>query len=506
MRNVLQPETDRRPMVPRLFPFGLRRFGPARSGRLLSSIVSVALTLALTGGSLTVLAAPAAPAASAATRSCAAATKTAAAATTKATATAKVSKAKTRTAASVKKSAAAKKKTSSAKKRVAAAKKRTAKARWAAVDRSRRRPSLSTRRAAIRASAASKRAASSAKKASASATKAARASSKARSAAKAAASAAEKAAASAKRATAAEITICRTSSSPNPGTLSNRGAQPAGIVWDRPGNLDRYATPGGLVVAGRDNYADAAFKKVAAGGGTVLIYLDTVIDAPYGRYHEMLMKPSVCGAGSTGRWPGNQRANQWGYLGDFRAGSPLQKKLHCVLEKMVAENPQMGGWFADDIGSRSWFPDINWSTWSAANKKAYRDGAIALTKTFRQVADEHGLIVIVNGTWAANDGGGYPDPAKAGNALADGGFVEHHDGQIDFFAPYACSTQWASQSAVTHGKAFMYSVTDTDKGLTEYRNSGCFSYLAEQRSDDYGSAPTPWGSFHATGLPSRIRK
>ena len=321
--------------------------------------------------------------------------------------------------------------------------------------------------------------------------------------AKVAALATEKAAASAKRAKTARRTICRPT---KPVTLTNRHAQPAGIVWGRPGNLDRYATPGGLVVAGRDNYADAAFKKVSAGGGTELIYLDTVIDASYGRYHEMLMKPSVCGSRSTGRWPGNQRANQWGYLGDFRVGSPLQKKLHCVLEKMVAENPQMGGWFADDIGSRSWFPDINWSRWSTANKKAYRDGAIALTRTFRQVADEHGLIVIVNGTWAANDGGGYPDPARSGNALTDGGFVEHHDGQIGFFAPYACSAQWASQSAVTRGKAFMYSVTDTSKGLAEYRNSGCFSYLARQSTDDYGSAPTPWGSFHATGLPSRVRK
>lgn len=129
--------------------------------------------------------------------------------------------------------------------------------------------------------------------------------------------------------------------------------------------------------------------------------------------------------------------------------------------------PRIPRWAAGSptTSARSWFPDIDWSKWSATDKKAYRDGAIALTRTVRQVADEHGLIVIVNVIWTANDGGGYPDQTKAGNALIDGGFVEHHDGQIGFFGPYACSAQWASQSAVPRGKAFMYSVTDTSNGL-----------------------------------------
>ena len=109
-----------------------------------------------------------------------------------------------------------------------------------------------------------------------------------------------------------------------------------------------------------------------------------VIDNPRGRYHEMLINASECGP-ATSRWPGNYRANSWGYLNDFRVGSVLQRKLECVLEKMVAENPHMAGWFADDLGSRSWFPDFDWA--SFPDKAAYRAGAIALTKTFRKVAD-----------------------------------------------------------------------------------------------------------------------
>jgi hypothetical protein len=176
-----------------------------------------------------------------------------------------------------------------------------------------------------------------------------------------------------------------------------------------------------------------------------------------------------------------------------------------VLEKMVAENPHMAGWFADDIGSRSWFPGFSWDSWGSANQQAYREGAIALTKTFRDVANRHGLIFLVNGTWSggslATSGGGYPDASKTGNALADGGFVEHHDGEIGFFGPYGCASQWATQSPVTKGKAFNYAVTNTAAGKNEYVDSNCFAYVNQQA--DYDSAPA-WGSFHPTGLPSRV--
>ena len=81
----------------------------------------------------------------------------------------------------------------------------------------------------------------------------------------------------------------------------------------------------------------------------MLIYLDAIIDNPYGRYHDMLINQSACGP-ATSRWPGDYQANSWGYLNDFRVGSVLQSKLRCVLETMVAENPHMAGWFADDLG------------------------------------------------------------------------------------------------------------------------------------------------------------
>lgn len=281
--------------------------------------------------------------------------------------------------------------------------------------------------------------------------------------------------------------------------LTTLPAQPATLAYGGTSGVSAYAHPGALVVAGRDNYGDQAFKDVSAAGGTVLIYLDPVIDASYGRYHELLNQSSECGP-ATSRWPGGYRASEWGNLNDFRPGSVVQDKLECVLEKMVAENPHMGGWFLDDVGSRAWFPGFSWD--SFPDKSAYRAGAIALTQTMRKVADEHGLVFMVNGTWAANDGGGYPDASKTGNALADGAFVEHHDGELSFFGPYGCASQWADQSAVTRGKAFNFTVTNSAEARREYASSGCYAFVSQQSG--YDVAVAPWGGFHPTGLPSRV--
>jgi len=293
------------------------------------------------------------------------------------------------------------------------------------------------------------------------------------------------------------------------GSITNTPTQPAAFIYsDSPSAAatKAYAHPGAMVVAGRAAYADQAFKDVSAGGGSVLIYLDAMIDNNYGRYHELLLNVSECGA-AVPRWPGGPKANEYGYLADFRVGGIEQGKLECVLEKMVSENPHMAGFFADDIGSRSWYPLINWGSWSTTDQQAYRDGAIALVKTFRKVADRHGLFLMVNGTWSggalASDGGGYPDMSKSGMSLADGALVEHHDSDGPaYFQNYTCSTQWASESPLTHGKAFNWTVNNTDNSRDEFVAAGCYAFAGTQA--EYSDAPPPWTGFHPTGLPNKV--
>ena len=282
--------------------------------------------------------------------------------------------------------------------------------------------------------------------------------------------------------------------------ITNSPVQPAALMYGRDAGWEPYARPGGLVVANNNEQAQG-FKNISAAGGSVLVYLDTVIcNVAYGRYHQKLFNASEFGP-AVPRWPELPKANGWGWVMDFQFGGVLQQKLEGVLELMCAEIPHMAGWFADDVGSRSWFSNLVWGSFSTADKQAYRDGAIGICKTFRKVADKYRLIFLVNGTWTANDGGGYPDVGQFGNALAEGGFVENHAAN-DFWRAYVGSAQWAAQSPVTGGKSFNWATTRNQADLSGLQGMTGVAFASLQ--PDYSTAPAPWSELHATGLPNKV--
>jgi hypothetical protein len=293
--------------------------------------------------------------------------------------------------------------------------------------------------------------------------------------------------------------------------------QPGTVAYAEGGDpglstLSNYAHPGALVIAGRTNYADQVVKDVSTAGGTVLVYLDAVVFNDWGRYHALLFDASPCGA-AVPLWPGVGPVNQWGSLADFRTPTDggsglLNTKLRCVLEAIVAENPHVAGFFADDLGSRSWFPNLNWSTWGTANQQAYRNGAITLAQTFHDVAAEHGLAVIVNGTWTAgtlaSDGGGYPTLSAHGLSLADGGYIEHHAAsEVSYWTSYARGQWGTAAGSASQGHPVMFVVASTDADRAAYNNAGVFAFLTTQPSSAYDYPATVWGPFHPTGLPSK---
>ncbi|RZT87877.1 hypothetical protein EV383_4809 [Pseudonocardia sediminis] len=306
----------------------------------------------------------------------------------------------------------------------------------------------------------------------------------------------------------------RTDGSPDPtstprehsiGDRVPASAQPTAFVYSGdPRGATAYAEPGGLVVAGRDNYRDPAFRTVAEAGGTVLVYLDPMIKNSYGRYHQLLFDESSCGP-AVPDWPGSP-SNSWGRITDTRPGAVVQLKLECVLETMVRENPHMGGWFADDLGSRPW--GTAYTSWPRVEQQEYYDGAVAISQVFRRVADEHGLIFITNGTWEAGDvggtGGGFPDRTKHGNSLADGGVIEYHDGQQDYFGPYGCSQQWAADSLSSAHHPVILTISRSDADRDRYAATGCVTHAVNQ--SEYLDPPPPWGLFKDIGLPSGVGK
>ena len=55
---------------------------------------------------------------------------------------------------------------------------------------------------------------------------------------------------------------------PTTAIMVNLPAQAAGVTYGSASGALPYAHPGGLVIAGRDNYQGEAFKEVSAAGGT----------------------------------------------------------------------------------------------------------------------------------------------------------------------------------------------------------------------------------------------
>ncbi|WP_182347868.1 hypothetical protein [Tomitella gaofuii] len=251
---------------------------------------------------------------------------------------------------------------------------------------------------------------------------------------------------------------------------------------------------------GRVNFGDTFAREVAAYGATVLVYLDAIIDNSYGRYHELLLEDSSIGP-AAGLWPGEPRANEWGMLTDFRPGSVVQAKFGPVLDLVARENPHVSGIFLDDLGTRSWFPGVDYGAMSEAEKADYRAGAIELVRTARRVADEHGLALFVNGTWTADDGGGYPDAGMHGCALVDGGVIENHGiDEIPFFAGYAASPQWGA--GTPRGIGYMWTINDGAPATrAAYVAAGIPAFATSQVDRDQPEAP--WSPIQDFGLPRR---
>jgi hypothetical protein len=272
-------------------------------------------------------------------------------------------------------------------------------------------------------------------------------------------------------------------------------------------DVANWSKPGALVVVGRTNYDDPWVHTVADGGATVLLYLNTVNNDDWGRYHDKLVNASEFGP-AVPTWPGQGAANEWGSLNDFREGSVLQDKLPGVIELAISENPHISGLFLDDLGSRSWYPGIDWDSWSDADKEAYRNGAIAITQTARAAADEHDLFLMVNGTWGATSltgqgDGGYPNRSLPGNSLVDGGFVENHDANTEmaYWTVYAGpDAQWGNDTP--RGLPYMWF---SNVGSTADRDAWVAAGLAAfASSSGYGDGlVAPSGTFADFNLPNR---
>lgn len=318
------------------------------------------------------------------------------------------------------------------------------------------------------------------------------------------------------------LSFSSSGSGPGAVTFTNQPAQPMRYHYDsRP--LSEWSHPGALVIAGLGRsdigppgvspaYAGTNPDYIAASnaGATVIGYIDPIIDNDWGLYHELLVHQfdslGRTVGGETSLWPGGPfTANEWGKLNDFRPGSVLQQKFGAVLNKMLDENPWLAGFWLDDVGSRSWYPGFSWENdFTATDRTNYRNGAIALVQTARQVCDTRRLpngrrrIIIVNGTWTGGsilaNGGGYPNSSLNGCSLAEGAEIEHPGALDTFWTNYATGPQWATEAS-TGGVPFIVSSHHTTAQMNQFVAAGIVSHAESEE------ATSIWGSFHETGLP-----
>lgn len=293
---------------------------------------------------------------------------------------------------------------------------------------------------------------------------------------------------------------------PPPGPSSNRPVNAGLICYDSTaGTASAWAHPGALVVAGRTNYNDSAFHTIAAGGGTVIIYLHMGLMNTVGRYHDMLYNSSQFGGAVPG-WPGGPWVvDEYGNLADFRPGSLLNSKLPGLLALMLSENPHISGFFFDGLGTRG-TPGTGGFSWASfPDKELYRAGAIEQAQIFRSLADSNNLFALANSNWQAGDiastqGGGYPDRMKHGCSLVDGGFIEEHATIDAFWTNYCNSPQWGS--ATPRNKSYMWaSIINNTTARDNWVNANLVAYAS---SSGYSvGVPTPWRGFTNFGIPHR---
>jgi Collagen triple helix repeat (20 copies) len=281
---------------------------------------------------------------------------------------------------------------------------------------------------------------------------------------------------------------------PPSATSINRPCNPALIAYvSGPGSqLAAWSKPGALIDVGPSIYAEPWVKQAAAGGATVLLYLDTIYSVTGGRYHELLRNANSYGP-AVPIWAG--------VTNNIAPGGPLQQKLPAIMNLAIDENPHLSGFFLDDLGTIA--GTQGYSTLSATQKEQFRLGAIEIVKTARTIADQRNLFLMANGVWNGNEGGGYPDRNKHGCALVDGCMIEDH--ALNAFWDNYCNpaySQWALQTP--RKVAYMWDQARSGSAETNaYINANRIAYASTQTSYTNPGAVVPFRAFTDFKIPHR---
>ncbi len=203
-------------------------------------------------------------------------------------------------------------------------------------------------------------------------------------------------------------------------------ANPLGIFYGKSfNNLDDYANPGALIVAGNCNRYDPRFQEARAKGAELLAYLNAV-DV----YDVIPCKLNagfyMGGRGNVPLWPYPKYGVRSNYknssLTDLRVGSTWADHVVDYVAQLMREG-KVDGVFLDNIGAKLWGNLSKWqSTWDPWERDQWTAGNVDLVRRLdekrRQINPR--FLIVTNNYWDRGDKLGLP-----GEKYVNGIVLEH---------------------------------------------------------------------------------
>ena len=225
-------------------------------------------------------------------------------------------------------------------------------------------------------------------------------------------------------------------------------ANPLGIAFKTSTNVELYAKPTAMVIAGRcgTHSTSAEMQAVRAGGGEVLQYIipsevpdnlhycslgrDQLYYTSYGK--TVPLWPWKAADGSDRRkWPGAK-------MTDMRPGSAWINHTVAYIEGLMRSG-KVDGVFLDTVGARTYAALAKWESWSSKEKDAYTLGNLELVKRLDELRDRinPGFILVNNSVWHRADA---VELSAQGEKYVNGVSLEHHASTSTWHQAYAAKT------------------------------------------------------------------
>lgn len=279
-------------------------------------------------------------------------------------------------------------------------------------------------------------------------------------------------------------------------TPASAGANPMGTAFKSTTNAQLYAKPTGMLITGRCNQNNTAFKDARAKGAEVLQYLapmerpdkaSCALDEQFymGDVSKVPLWPyPTSNPGSRIKWPGMK-------MTDMRPGSKWILYVVSYVEKLMREG-KVDGVFLDSIGARPWSALSAWDSWSQVEKDAWTAGNVDLVKRLdaKRRAINPFFIIVNNNVW---DRGDKNLIGFGGEKFVDGVMIEHPK------VGSAWHQKYAGKAFSNLGQRRVLIMANTQEEARTWAKVPGVTHVSGQTSSQYGYPLVPAVPFTYLG-------